>query len=95
MSAEQSICGWMLRDAEVRPTSTLRSASGTTAGAPADGSGSVTAWAAYQSGSTHTSATQPDRPVGRGGRRHRLGRRTGARTSGGASGRGSWPVVKS
>ncbi len=81
----------MLRDADVRPMSTVRSASGTTAGAPADGSGSVTPWAAYQSGSIHTSATQSTVPSGAAGG----GTGWALAPSGGGRGRGSWPVVKS
>src|SRR4051812_39497722 len=48
----------MLRLTDVRPTSRVRSVSGTTAGAPTLGSGSGTPWEAYQSGSTQISATQ-------------------------------------
>src|SRR4051794_40240722 len=56
-SADRSICGWMFRLVDVRPMSRVRSVSGTTAGAPTLGSGSVTSWEEYQSGSTQTSAT--------------------------------------
>src|SRR6266496_3796481 len=47
----------MLRLTERRPTSRLVPVSGTTTGIPADGHGSSVSCAAYQSGSTQTSAT--------------------------------------
>src|SRR3954454_20035257 len=57
MSPEQSMSGWMLRLVEGRPTRMLRRDRGTTAGSPREGHDSSLCWAAYQSGSTHTSVT--------------------------------------
>src|SRR5690349_8501613 len=56
----------MLRDADGRPTSTLRSRSGTSPGSPADGIGSSAFCTAYQSGSTQISATHDSWPSGAG-----------------------------
>src|SRR5690606_3568275 len=57
VSAPQSPCGWMPRDTDGRPTSTLRSRRTTRPGSPADGIGSSGCCAAYQSGSIQISAT--------------------------------------
>ena len=65
-SVPQSTAGWMLRETDGRPTSTLRSRSGTSPGSPADGIGSSAFCAAYQSGSTQISATQESSPSGAG-----------------------------
>ena len=88
----------MLRDADGRPTSTLRSRSGTSPGSPADGMGSSAFCTAYQSGSIQISATHESSPSGAG-----VGKAAGASTAGvgvltgagAAIGAGAVPVVKS
>ncbi len=84
--------GVMLRLREARPISTDVFFNGTTLGSPGDGSGSVDSWSVYQSGSTQTSATHCSVNGGDG-----LAPASGttADGSGGVSGRGIEPVVKS
>ena len=82
----------MLRLTDGRPTRTLCWVSGTTTGRPGDGHGSSLSCAAYQSGSTHSSATHSTGI----GVASWVGAGAGAAGAGVASGgRGMVPVVKS
>src|SRR6478672_652520 len=65
-SDERSISGWVFLLVDTRPSRTLRWRSGMIVGSPGDGQGSSASWVWYQSGSTHTSASQSkesDAPV--------------------------------
>ncbi len=95
----QSTCGRMLRLTERRPTSRLVPVSGTTTGIPADGHGSSVSCAAYQSGSTQTSATHSTggEAAGAGGVGGEAAGPAAPATPAAGDGvsRGSCPVVKS
>src|SRR6478672_3172648 len=57
-SDERSISGLVFLLVDTRPSRTLRWRSGMIVGSPGDGQGSSASWVWYQSGSTHTSASQ-------------------------------------
>src|SRR6478735_11902649 len=57
-SDERSISGLVFLLVDTRPSRTLRWRRGMIVGSPGEGQGSSASWVWYQSGSTHTSASQ-------------------------------------